>query len=151
MLLKTTLVLNMGSCASKSQFDREVDEVRRQRPDAAATVYSSPQGTPIKDIGLINGKYSHNSIPPEPETPQRDTIPARPGTPSASKSFQDHRPSPLPTSKVSAHTCLKGQGSLHARFPGSPECQHCHNFLLHHHICSSVSCNGYFAFLCAWL
>ena len=92
----------MGHCASKSQFDREVEEVRRERPDAAATVYSSQRGTPMKDLGLVNGKYSKHSIPAEPETPQRDTIPARPGTPSVSEYFQEPlRPSPLPTSKVS--------------------------------------------------
>lgn len=89
----------MGSCASKSQFDREVEEVIRERPDAAAIVYSSKQGTPAKDLGLVKGQYSQYNIPVEPETPRRDTIPARPSPYSASESF-DKRPSPLPTSKV---------------------------------------------------
>lgn len=90
----------MGSCASKSQFDREVEEVRREGPDTAAIVYSSTKGTPVRDPGYLNGKYSQSSLPAEPETPQRDTIPARLGPPSATESI-DLRPYPQPTSKVS--------------------------------------------------
>lgn len=89
----------MGSCASKSQFDREVEEVIRERPDAAATVYSSKQGTPAKDPGVVKGQYSQYNIPVQPETPRRDTIPARPSPHSATESV-DRRPYPLPTSKV---------------------------------------------------
>ncbi|CAL8467614.1 g7152 [Coccomyxa elongata] len=109
----------MGSCASKSQFDREVEEVIRERPDAAATVYSSKQGTPAKDLGLVKGQYSQYNIPVEPETPRRDTIPARPSPYSATESF-DKRPSPLPTSKAPAGVVLSSQLALPYAAPYIP-------------------------------